>query len=132
MKISLFLATLAVSSLVASCRDTTACESPLRNSLEVMVVDSLTGDSIGRGASLAAYHHESSTTVRANHPDNVGYDRIPLVVQAGPGTFDLSVTKPGYATWTRAGVVVNPERCNGTKTVALTAKLRTLTGGAYR
>lgn len=41
-----------------------------------------------------------------------------------PGTYDVTVTAPGYLTWTKSGVQVGRGKCDKVETARLTAELQ--------
>jgi hypothetical protein len=91
--------------------------------LHVTVEDSLTGAPAASGAQLIAQDGAFADTV--SFPPN----RPELDAQAlesareRPGTYTLTVRKPGFIDWIRSGVVVTKGECH-VRPVALTARLQ--------
>ena len=83
-----------------------ACTDNFVNGILVRVQDSLTGAPAASGATLIARDGAYADTVvvppGAPNPDTW------VLATAGerPGTYDLTVSKAGYLTWQRSGVVV--------------------------
>lgn len=99
------------------------CTDDFRYGLLVYAQDSVTGAAIASGATLVARDgdFEDTFTHPAGRPD---LDARPLV-SAGEraGTYQVTVTKPGYAPWTRNNVTVTRNVCHVDRT-ELTARLQ--------
>jgi hypothetical protein len=99
------------------------CTDSFLSGLEVTVEDSLTGAPSASGAQLIAQDGAYADTVSyaPNRPD---LDAQPLR-SAGerPGTYTVSVRKPGFFEWVRSGIVVTADECH-VRPVALTARLQ--------
>jgi hypothetical protein len=97
------------------------CTTEFRYGLSVYVKDSLTGAGIASGASLVARDgaFKDSVSQPGGRPDlNV----FPLL-SAGEraGTYQISVSKPGYLPWSRSSVRITANEChvNPTSVTAL-------------
>jgi hypothetical protein len=101
----------------------TICTLELRAGLLVDVKDSLTNAGVASGASLVVREgsFKDSVAFPSSRPD---LDALPLVA-AGEraGTYQITVSKPGYATWTRSNVRVTKGECH-VNPVRLTARLQ--------
>jgi hypothetical protein len=105
---------------LVSC-DSTApvCTDELRSSVVVTVVDSISSLNAAPGATLIV-----TRTGGEVEGTMVGPTAFPqLYAGDEPGTFDISVSKPNYQTWTKTGVVVPADRCNKPETATLLARL---------
>lgn len=91
--------------------------------LSVAVQDSTTGAPAASGAELIARDGAYADTA-GFPPGRPDLDAQPLV-SAGerPGTYTVTVRKPGFVDWVRSGVVVTADECH-VHTVELTARLR--------
>ena len=103
--------------------DKGVCTLEFRYGLVVYVQDSVTGAAAASGATLLAREagFEDSFTNPAGGSDA---DARPLL-SAGEraGTYQLTVTKAGYAPWTRNNVTVTENACHVNQT-ELTARLQ--------
>ena len=83
------------------------CTADFRYGLEVYVNDSLTSAHIASGASLVARDgtFKDSVALPAARPE---VDPFPLK-SAGEraGTYDITVTRPGYQAWTRGSILTS-------------------------
>jgi hypothetical protein len=60
-------------------------------------------------------------------PPAAAFDSLTLYAGFGrPGTYTVTVTRPGYAEWTRANVVARKGECDGVDTVLLRVFLQAL------
>ena len=88
-------------------------------SVVVTVVDSISSLNAAPGATLIL-----TKTGGEVEGTMVGPTAFPqLFTGDEPGTFDVSVSKPNYQTWTKTGVVVPADRCNKPATVTLLTRL---------
>lgn len=91
------------------------CTMEARSSISVSVLDAATGDSPGvtPAGTVRDGEFEEALQVFGNS-------------LSGPfereGTYDVSITAPGYAGWDTTGVVVTADECH-VKTVVLTVRL---------
>lgn len=99
------------------------CPPAITIAIRLDVRDSVTGAGAALGATVSA--HYSGTAGTYTLPDITGTDTLRILVGTQPGTYDLTIKRSGYATWTRNGIVVeaDPLGC-APKTVALTARLQ--------
>lgn len=105
---------------LASCTESVvACTDELRFSVVVNVVDSVTALNAAPGATLIVQKQDGEVEGTMQGPTAFPQ----LFAGDDPGTFDVSVSKPNYATWTRNDVVVSADRCGKPNTVTLLAKL---------
>lgn len=95
------------------------CTDESRPSIVVNVVDSVTSFNAAPGATLILTRPGGEV-----EGTMVGPTAFPqLYAGDEPGTFDVSVSKPNYQTWTKTGVVVSADRCNKPGTVTLLSRL---------
>lgn len=98
------------------------CTTEFRHGISVHVTDSVTGAPAAGGAKLVVRD--------GTYADSMVVSENPAYVQdwmAGAGeragTYTVTITKPGYRPWSRAGVVVTRDECH-VKGVLLEAKLQ--------
>jgi hypothetical protein len=111
-----------------ACADSTSavCTQEVRPGLAVYVRNSSTSAGIASGASLVAQDgtYKDSVAAPANRAD---LDNSPLFAAAErAGTYQVTVTKTGFVTWTQSNVRVTADRCH-VNTVTLTALLQPAT-----
>ena len=104
--------------LLAGCQPATggfACTEDFRYGLTVTVIDSATG----APPASAVFIARSGTFVdsagpRAPAPVSLAGPPLLLFASAGerPGSYDLTVRAPGYADWSRTGVIVTADACH--------------------
>lgn len=86
-----------------------------RSSISVSVLDAATGDSAGVTPAGTVRDGEFEEALQAFGNSLSGpFER--------EGTYDVSITAPGYAGWDTTGVVVTADECH-VKTVVLTVRL---------
>jgi hypothetical protein len=126
MRMNIHSGLTAIVMIGASCAnpvEDVVCTADFRYGLLVYVQDSVTGAALASGATLVAREadFEDSFTHPAGRPD---LDAYPLV-SAGEraGTYQVTVTKPGYAPWMRSNVTVTSNACHVNRT-ELTARLQ--------
>jgi hypothetical protein len=99
------------------------CTQEFRPGVVVYVKDSLTKAGVASGASLVVREgsYKDSVAAMNSSPDQ---DNFPLSA-AGErsGTYQVTVLKPGYATWLQSNVRVTSNVCH-VNTVTLTALLQ--------
>ncbi|MBX9928409.1 MAG: carboxypeptidase-like regulatory domain-containing protein [Gemmatimonadaceae bacterium] len=103
--------------------DDTVCTTELRHGLLVTVRDSISGNGEGAGATLIARDgaYVDSLAIPAA---NRWMDTMPLwAAPERPGTYSVTVRKPGFADWEQRNVVIGNDRCHVIP-VRLTARLR--------
>lgn len=105
---------------LVSCGESTAvCTDDARLSVVVNVVDSVSSLNAAPGATLILQKPGGEV-----EGTMVGPTALPqLFAGDEPGTFNVSVSKPNYVTWTKDGVVVPADRCGRAETVTLLARL---------
>jgi hypothetical protein len=105
---------------LASCTSTgVECTKEAPWSVVVTVVDSITSLNAAPGATLILTKPGGEV-----EGTMVGPTAFPqLYTGDEAGTFDVSVSKPNFQTWTRAGVVVPLDACNKPATVTLLTRL---------
>ena len=108
----LVLATLALA--LSACRDVTRiCTDEARPGLTLRVKDAATNDWAASGATLIAVDERGamdSTSMPAGRPE---LDSLPLFgAYEHPGTFRITVRKPGYRDWVQTGVLVTADECH--------------------
>jgi hypothetical protein len=99
------------------------CTLELRPAVMVYVKDSLTNTGVASGASLVVREGSFKDSVAA---PNARPDLNDLVLGAAgerAGTYQVTVSKPGYATWMQSNVRVTKNECH-VNTVKLTALLQ--------
>jgi hypothetical protein len=122
MKLAARIATGAViiGAGLASCTESTVvCTTEGRFSVVVTVVDSVTSQNAAPGATLIV--QKPSGEVEGTMQGPTAFPQLFAGDEAG--TFNVSVSKPSYTTWTRNGVVVSADRCGKPNTVTLLARL---------
>jgi hypothetical protein len=109
---------------VACSRSTSpVCTQEARPALAVYVKNSSTSAGIASGASLVVRdgNYKDSVAAPNNRPD---LDNSPLYAGAErAGTYQVTVTKTGFAEWTQSDVRVTANKCH-VNTVTLTALLQ--------
>lgn len=91
------------------------CTMEARSSITVSVLDAATGDSLSVTPSGTVRDGEFQEELQAFGNSLSGpFER--------EGTYDVSITAPGYASWDTTGVVVTADECH-VHTVVLTARL---------
>lgn len=105
---------------LVSCESTApVCTDDLPSSVVVTVVDSITSLNAAPGATLILTKPGGEV-----EGTMVGPTAFPqLFAGDEPGTFNVSVSKPNYVTWTKAGVIVPGDRCGRAETVTLLTRL---------
>ncbi|MDE3152345.1 MAG: carboxypeptidase regulatory-like domain-containing protein [Gemmatimonadota bacterium] len=110
--------------LLAGCHTPTATCAPYEivGVISVAVRDASTGQPIATSALLTAKEHFGSAVVADTARPS--QDGLYLAIGTQAATYDLTVTEPGYATWTDAGVTVvnKPHSCQP-ELVSLSANL---------
>lgn len=99
------------------------CTSDVRPGLAVYVKDPLTSAGVASGASLVVREgsYKDSIAAPSGRPD---LDNSSLFAAAERiGTYEVSVTKPGYVAWAQSNVRVTANECH-VNTVTLTALLQ--------
>ena len=110
-----------ISALGCSTSISPVCTQEVRPALTVYVKDSLTNAGTASGASLVVRDGSYEDSVAApvasldNSPLNAAAERA--------GTYEVTVTKNGYATWVKSNVRVTKNLCH-VNTVTLTALLQ--------
>jgi hypothetical protein len=102
--------------------DSRACPTVALPAVSVRVVDSVTGASAATGARLVvrdgAYADSSSDETEPGPQ----VDALVAAIER-PGTYEVTVSKPGFRDWTQRGVRVTEGECN-VRTANLTARLQ--------
>ena len=112
---------LPLSVALAACNDDSTggvdCPAIVPPTMLIQVTDASTGQPAAEGAG-------GSVTEGAFTSPLIRYGADQLTPEATnrPGTYTVMVTKPGYQTWTRTGVVVSSTEC-GARTAHLDAFL---------
>lgn len=114
---------LIISSACSSASTSPICTQELRPALMVYVKDSLTNTGTASGASLVAREgtYKDSVAFPDGRPELNGLNLNAAGERAG--TYEVAVSKPGYATWIKSGVRVTKNECH-VNTVQLTALLQ--------
>jgi len=88
------------------------CTMEFRYGLSVYVKDSLTGAGIASGASLVARDgaFKDSVSHASDKPELNGFPLVTAGERAG--TYQISVSKPGYLPWSRSNVRVTANECH--------------------
>ena len=99
------------------------CTQEFRPGLVVYVKDSVTRAGVASGASLVVREGSYKDSVAATN-SGLDQDNSPLYA-AGErgGTYQVTVSKPGYATWLQSNIRVTSNVCH-VNTVTLTALLQ--------
>lgn len=113
----------ACSALVLGCSagnvtDDLACTLEARAGITVDVRDAVTNALVGQQSIIVAREAAFADTVNAGNADGP----YGLVFERA-GTYTLTVTRPGYQTWSQAGVQVAAGRCH-VAGVVVTARLQ--------
>jgi hypothetical protein len=105
---------------LVSCNESAApCPAETPYSVVVTVVDSVSTFNAAPGATLIVTRQDGEV-----EGTMVGPTAFPqLFAGDEPGTFDISVSKPSYVTWTKNDVVVAGNSCGDPVTVSLLARL---------
>ena len=100
-----------------------SCTDEFRYGLLVYVQDSATGASIASGSTLLA--RDGAFRDALSFPGGrADLDPLPLhTAGERPGTYQITVTKPGYVSWTRNNVSVTAGVCHVNRT-DITARLQ--------
>lgn len=100
------------------------CTTEFRYGLSVFVKDSITGAPAASGATLVTVDQNGHVDSISFSPGRPDLDSMALP-GAGehPGTFVVTVRKPGYRDWVRSGVRVTADRCHVRQTT-ITALLQ--------
>ena len=108
-----------------ACADSTSlvCTQEARPGLSVYVRNSATSAGIASGASVVVHDglYKDSVAFTANSADLDNFPISAAVERAG--TYQVTVTKTGFAPWTQSDVRVTANRCH-VNTVTLTALLQ--------
>ena len=117
------LYSILIAAVACSGSTSPVCTQEFRPGLVVYVKDSLTRAGVASGASLVVREgsYKDSVAAMNSGPDQ---DNSPLSA-AGErsGTYQVTVLKPGYATWLQSNVRVTSNVCH-VNTVTLTALLQ--------
>ena len=109
-----------ISALGCSASLSPVCTQEARPAVAVYVKDSVTNAGTASGASLVVREGSYEDSVAAP----VGMDNSPLgAAVERAGTYQVTVTKTGYATWVKSNVRVTKDLCH-VNTVTLTALLQ--------
>jgi hypothetical protein len=131
MPVNRILVAVAVIAIVASCaRDdnggmlssvpNAACSATRPIALAITVRDSISGRALADSAS-------GSFRVDAITDTLMRYDSLTLIGGPIVGSYDVTVQRPGYRTWTAFGISATQTReCGGVAPVKLTAPLQRL------
>jgi hypothetical protein len=118
---------------VTGCRsEPTVCTAEPQFAVVVRVRDAATGEPAAFGATLVVregQYADSATGVYTG-PDQQGAAFIGAAVERS-GTYDVTVRKTGYQTWTRTQIAVGVGKC-GVSTVELPVMLVRTSPGARR
>ena len=102
------------------------CVDTTRVAIVVEVRDSLTGEPAAAGGVLAIQEGQFvDSAVGATSTDSPPYPMIFRMLQR-PGTYDVSVRRAGYQTWTQRAVRVERQDCCSVWTAELVARLAPL------
>ena len=103
------------------------CDLVALSALMVGVQDSVSGAGIAAGSTIVVKDGAfvDSLVVAPNRTDLNNAQVHPANVFERAGTYDITVRRSGYATWTRSGVSVTRGRCH-VQTVSVTARLQPL------
>jgi len=107
---------------------TDKCNAILLASVQVDVVDSITTAPAAAGATvvLASSSWRDSVTAPIA-PDSLLTAHTWHEDQAGPGTYSVTVYRPGYETWMQLGIRVGSSGCHVSGLTRVTARLRRTT-----
>jgi len=100
----------------------TVCTLDVNYGLQIVIRDSVSSALVATGAHATATSGSYYEVLRIN-------DGVAVGATERAGTYRVVVTKPGYQTWVRSGVVVKWDGCHVTS-VLLTALLQPLSPGA--
>jgi len=100
----------AAVAFVASADGSCYCPLVVNTAITVNVYDSLTLRPAAFGAVGVAVGSGLVDTMRIQGPGDSNASQL-VTVRAGAGTYTVTVTKPGYAPWTHAGIRVTHDHC---------------------
>ncbi len=104
----------------------TDCDLVAEFSLAVSVVDSITNAPRGGGALVTATDGEFTRSTRGDMPAAGAAETKTLyLISERKGTYTITVTRDGYATWQKSGVKVTADACH-VRTAEVTARLKAL------
>jgi hypothetical protein len=112
-----------IAAVACSSSTSPVCTNEARPAVAVYVKNSSTSADIASGASLVVRdgNYKDSVAAPNNRPD---LDNSPLYAGAErAGTYQVTVTKTGFAEWTQSDVRVTANKCH-VNTVTLTALLQ--------
>lgn len=111
---------------------TEGCYAIALASIEIDVVDAVTGAPAAAGSTVVLQSGTWRDSVAApTFPDSLLTAYVWYEDLAGPGEYTVTVYKPGYQPWTETRVRVGSSRCGVSGLSRITAMLRAI-GGADR
>jgi hypothetical protein len=112
-----------IGAVACSTSTSPVCTDEFRAGIAVFVNDSLTNAATAAGASLVVREgsYKDSVAAPADRPDLNGSPLDAAGERAG--TYQVTVTKTGYAPWLKSNVQVTADVCH-VHTVTLTARLK--------
>lgn len=116
------VALLTVAAATSACTGVLSpnCTDVAKAAIAVDILDSATGETAVAGARAIAVEGEYADTAFSDHVATVGPY---LLAFERPGTYTLTVEKPGYQPWSRSGIRVTDDRCH-VRSVRVTALLQ--------
>lgn len=103
---------MALALIALGCENSTVCADPPRFAVSVRVRDASTGAAAAFGATLVVRDGQYADSVTGMYP---GPDESQAsflgAAEERPGTYDVTVRRAGYQTWTRQGLVVKQGEC---------------------
>jgi hypothetical protein len=115
---------LVASALVGACGSAplVVCDAVAVTAIQLRVVDALTGTPTASQSSVIVVYPAGGTdTLRAGLTPS--YDSAVFDIGVNPGTYRLTLRKPGYGDWSNNAVVVGADGCRAV-TVNLVAAIQ--------
>ena len=118
MRLARLIAVLFAAAPLAACDLPVACPTDPKPTMRIEVLDASTGSPLmgSTGTVRDGDYVEEMSTLQGSNYLSAGD------VSGRPGTYDVTVQREGYETWSRDDVRVSANQC-GTRTVELVARL---------
>jgi hypothetical protein len=117
MRRPLCLVFLLIAVAMAACKSPVVCSGVVHPGIVVIVVDSISGAGLARGALVTAVDSGFIDTLSAFS------DSVATSLRARPGIYRVNVSRTGYSAWSRDSVQVVRQGTCDVQTATLTARL---------